>query len=554
MTKKLLLIAGTILGIVVASLLVLALYVKSYLQSEKLKAVIIPKVEEATGRKVYIDTINVSIFSGISVQGLRVKEKDGARDFAAVKEFVLNYDLMPLLKKNLVITSINVVNPSLYVMRDETGRFNYEDIIEVAKSRRNKERETKPQIQGGIPFSVTADKIGISNARIEFVDSKKELPHLTALSDANLKISAGAEPGALKFSGKAKVKSLAVAMGSVTTLTSGTIEIGSETVSYALNTLIGPDSIAMTGSVKNYLTAPDVRLDIYSRKLDFEKLIALSGGMKSEEKKSAKSQRVTGARSDTGMGKKMDIRASGEIKVDTAIYKGNMAKNILMKYQYITGIATIDPLSLQFTNGEKVDISGGLKGSLSFQYMPEKGAASDQVERTLTGKEIVDLDKLQVRQSRITEAVAVFTGLDDLRRPGFNKGHLDISIRDGKMSITGLMTSPRLKVSLSGTIGFNKRLDLLTDIEVSPEMAAKLRVAKFASYLEGKEGWTLIPLKIAGTTDKPSAGPNQAALKKQFQNVIQSEMQKRLFKGGSQQQQKQQGEKPQDLIKGLWGK
>ena len=75
MKKKLLVIAGIVAGLIVVVLIGLTLYVKSYLQSDKLKALIIPKVEQATGRKVAIDAINVSIFSGISVQGLHLKEK-----------------------------------------------------------------------------------------------------------------------------------------------------------------------------------------------------------------------------------------------------------------------------------------------------------------------------------------------------------------------------------------------------------------------------------------------------------------------------------------------
>jgi hypothetical protein len=68
--------------------------------------------------------------------------------------------------------------------------------------------------------------------------------------------------------------------------------------------------------------------------------------------------------------------------------------------------------------------------------------------------------------------------------------------------------------------------------------------------MESKDGWRVIPLKITGTTDNPSVGPNQAALKKQLQKGIQSEIEKRLFKGDSQQKQGEQ----QNLIKGLFGK
>jgi hypothetical protein len=168
---------------------------------------------------------------------------------------------------------------------------------------------------------------------------------------------------------------------------------------------------------------------------------------------------------------------------------------------------------------------------------------------------IVDMDKVQVKESKLTDAVATFTGLDDLRRPSFDKGHFDINIQNERALLSGLMSSPRLKVAPSGTIGFNQTLALLTDIEVSPEIAAKMRVARFTGFMDGKDGWTLIPLKITGTSDNPTVGANQATLKKQLQKGIQGEIEKRLFKDGSQQQQqKKQDEKRQDLLKGLLGK
>jgi len=550
MKKKLLVIAGVVIGLIAVVIIGLTLYVKSYLQSDRLKALIIPKVEQATGRKVNIDAINVSIFSGISVLGIHLKDTDGAKDFVAAREFVLKYDFMPLLSKKLVINSIQLVDPSLYVTRDDNGRFNFDDIIEHMKAGKKSEVQ-KPESSGGIPLSIVADKIGISNAKVEFADAKKELPNVTAVSDAELKVSAGTEPGALKFSGKANIKSLDVVMGKIATRTSGTIEVDSENINYALNTTIGSDSVETKGTVNNYLKASDIRLDLYSKQLDLAKLMALSGGAKHGEKPAPKAGHgkvPTGGKAVDE--KKMEIKASGEIKVDTALYEGNTVKNFTMKYRYSDGVMTIDPLNLNFASGEKVDLSGTMKGDLVFHYSTAGGDASEQIKRTVNGKMVVDLNKVQVKESKITNAVATFTGLEDLRRPAFDKGHFDINIKDQKALIAGLMTSPRLKVTPSGTVTFNKALDMLTDIEVSPELASKMQVARFTSFMASKDGWTLIPLKITGTTDNPSVGPNQAVLKKQLQKGIQGEIEKRLFKGDSQQKQGEQ----QNLIKGLFGK
>lgn len=550
MKKKLVVIIGIIVGLVAAALIGLTLYVKSYLQSDKLKAIIIPRAEQATGRKVDIDAVNVSIFSGISVQGIHLKEKDGAKDFVAVREFVLKYELMPLLSKKLIISSIQLIDPALNVRRDQNGMFNYDDIVEHMKAGKKSE-EPKPEGRGGIPFSIIADQIGINNAKVEFADDKKELPNISAMSDATLKVSAGTEPGSFKVSGKATLKRLDVVMGTVTTRTSGKLEADPETITYDLITVIGSDSIETKGSVKNYLKAPDIRLDLFSKQLDLGKLSAMSGGSKHDAKQSPQAGRgkISAGVGKAGDEKKMEIKAAGEIKVDMALYEGNTVKNLFMRYNYNGAVMTISPLSLNFASGDKVDLSGVMKGDLVFHYAPDKGDAAEQVKQTLMGKMVVDLNKLQVKESKMTDAVARFTGLDDLRRPAFDKGHFDINVRDQKMLVAGLMTSPRIKVTPSGTVTFNKALDMLTDVEVSPEIASKMQVSRFASFMESKDGWSLIPLKITGTTDNPSVGPNQAVLKKQLQKGIQSEIEKRFLKGGSQQQ----GES-QNLLKGIFGK
>jgi AsmA family len=560
MKKKALVIAGIIVGLIGVILIGLTLYVKSYLQSDKLKALIIPRAEQATGRKVDIQTIRVSIFSGISVQGIHLKEKDGTRDFAAAKEFVLKYDFMPLFSKKLVIRSIRLVDPYWYVTRDEDGQFNFDDIIATVKASGKGGKEApgaaqNPQTGGGIPFSVIANSIGISNAKVEFTDFQKRLPHLTSLFDAELKVSTGPESGPLKFSGRINLENLDVIMGKMTTHTAGTVEIDPETITFALNTAVGSESVGTKGSVNNYLQAPDVRLDLYSRQLTLTNLMALRGGVDQEKRVALKTGpgKATPGGGKAGNEQKTDLKVAGLIQIDTALYEKNIVKNFLAKYNYSGGVMTIDPLTLNFASGEKIDLSGLMKGDLVFHYTPVRGDAAEQIKKTLVGKMVVDLNKVQIKESVIAEAVALFTGLNDLRRPAFDRGHFDINIRDQKMLISGLLTSPRLKATSSGTFGFDKALNLLTDIEVSPELAAKMQVSRYTDFLESKNGWRLIPLKITGTTSKPSVGLNRVVFQKQLQKGIQGEIEKRLFKEGVPKPQGQGG-KVDDLLKGLFGK
>jgi hypothetical protein len=52
-----------------------------------------------------------------------------------------------------------------------------------------------------------------------------------------------------------------------------------------------------------------------------------------------------------------------------------------------------------------------------------------------------------------------------------------------------------------------------------------------AAYAKDEKGWTVIPLRIRGTTDKPSVGLNKAKMIKGVEKGIKQEIQKGLFKG-----------------------
>ncbi|MCE5312575.1 MAG: hypothetical protein LLF86_05425, partial [Nitrospiraceae bacterium] len=101
-------VLGIIAAVIVLILAGLTITIKSYLKSDKLKALIIPKIEDATGRKANIGEINVSIFKGIVIKEMGIKEQDGKTDFLAAKEFVLDYSLAALLKKQILIKKVEL--------------------------------------------------------------------------------------------------------------------------------------------------------------------------------------------------------------------------------------------------------------------------------------------------------------------------------------------------------------------------------------------------------------------------------------------------------------
>ena len=128
--KKAVKVALIVLAVFVLFFIGLSIFIKSFLSSDRLKGMILPQAEAVTGRKVNLDEIHVSLFKGIVAKGLSVKERDGQKDFIKVGEFILSYKLLPLLKKQVVLSKIEVASPSISIKKDKGGRYNFSDIIE----------------------------------------------------------------------------------------------------------------------------------------------------------------------------------------------------------------------------------------------------------------------------------------------------------------------------------------------------------------------------------------------------------------------------------------
>src|SRR4030042_1054309 len=182
--KKLLKIVIVVVGVLVLLFVGLTRFVKRYLSSDRLNPIILPKAEAATGRKVNIDEINVSLFKGIVAKGLSVKEKDGQKDFLKIGRFVLSYRLLPLLKKQLVISKIEIVSPSISIKKDREGKYNFSDIME--KRSQEPQKPSGPEDQA-LPVSIVADRLYIRDASLIFVDEGKELPDVSIALNAEFK-------------------------------------------------------------------------------------------------------------------------------------------------------------------------------------------------------------------------------------------------------------------------------------------------------------------------------------------------------------------------------
>jgi len=552
MKKKFVWAAAIFIGLVFVLFLGLSILVKTYLKSDTLKSLIIPRVEQATGRKLGINEIRVSLFRGIVVKGIILKEYDGSKDFIKADEFVLDYQLWPLLRKQLVINRVELVSPTIVLRREKDGTYNFSDLTEKTSGTTKTAPTPEPEKGKGLPLSISADRIDIKNARVEFTDSEKTIPDIVANADAGLKLSLGTDMKEMKASGFLNLKDMQITMNGIQTNTSGKIEANNEGATIKLTTLVGKESIKIEGDVKNYLKSPDITLNISAKELTLDRLIPPGNGKKADKEvvkgKQSVSKKTEKGRED----QTAKIKAGGEIRVETAHYKGYTIKDFRTNYRYSGGVMAIDPVMMHLSGGEGVKTEGSFKGN--FQFNPnEKGAdTATAIKRTLTGKGVLDLSKCEVKSSKIMDAIAVITGLSEVKSPRFDNSQFHFTIKDQKVYLEGTLNSSQLNLNPAGTIGFDERIDITTDLRISPALTSRLATAKITAYMKDEKGWSTIPLRISGTVDKPSVTLNPAAMGKVIERGIKGEIEKQLLKEPSNKEG--QPSKSKDLLRGIFGR
>jgi len=542
--KKLLKITMVIVGVLVLLLVGLTLFIKSYLSSDRLKPIILPKAEAATGRKVQIDEINVSLFKGIVAKGLSVKERDGQKDFLKIGRFVLSYRLLPLLKKQLVISKIEIISPSVAIRKEKEGGYNFSDILE--KRSREPQKPSGPERQA-LPVSVVADRLFIRNASLTFVDEGKALPDIAITLDAEFKGSVEKDGTPRMEFGRISFKEIKAKLKDREVKISGKIDMDAKTVRANLQTLIGKDNIELNAMVKDYRSAPDIVANLHAKTLDLQQLMGLSDEKKTKEDYPQKK----GKKDEPSKGDMMQkLKASGQIAVDKATYQDYTIKDLRIQYKLAKGVLTVEPLGLQFSGEGSFTAEGALNGNL--QCVMDEAST---IQKTLKGAAVAKLGKGAIKESQIFDAIALLTGIPSLKNPGFDEGLFNFDVKDEKVFLDGWIRSPLFKVSPKGMVDFEKRLDIPTELKLSPSLMGSMK-GKLASIrlLDDEQGWKVIPLRIKGTTDKPSVNLDEEALGKQLGHGLTKEIEKRLFERTPKESEKPSKKtKSKDVLKDLLG-
>ena len=167
-----------ILSIPVVLLVGAAVALKVYFTNERLKAFIVPKIEEATERKVSINSISLSVFPtlAIEIDSLSISNRKGFSDkpFIALDKLVLDVRLAPLFKGNLEVTTVVIERPWMLFEVNEKGVTNYSvKKTEAPAAGKTSSSNSEPDAKAGAKgYGLLLSNLQIIDGSIEYIDRK----------------------------------------------------------------------------------------------------------------------------------------------------------------------------------------------------------------------------------------------------------------------------------------------------------------------------------------------------------------------------------------------
>jgi hypothetical protein len=211
--KKLLLILGVLGAIVLAVVLVAAIWgwhMIGKLNTPEFKATLLQRAKEATGTNVDVHSLDISLTSGVTMKGVRVDNPPPfTGPFLTADAFVLRYRLRPLLSGRFEVQQLSLDKPVVSLAMDSKGGFNYDRLGAAAPKTATPVPATPASGGGSLPFKLVLSKLSVSHADVGMTDATKAT--LLKVHDANFDSSFEIEGAAARGHGDASINSISMA-------------------------------------------------------------------------------------------------------------------------------------------------------------------------------------------------------------------------------------------------------------------------------------------------------------------------------------------------------
>lgn len=516
---------------------------KAYLSDAKLRSLIVPPMEKSLGRTVDIGQINVSLFSGVQVYDFAIKEANGTDDFVSSSQFVIYYNLLPLIQGKFVISEIRFVDPSIHVFRNKDGEFNFQSLVVLTKKKKAPKNTTVSPVgsdQPLLPFSIEIENFVIENGMVSVRDELDVLPETDVITNSEIHIGVGHDISDLYYNGEVRFIVDTLYKG-VEFHKEGRLNFDETRCEYTADIVIDKQSLQVTGSIEDYRAKgiPPLVFNLYSEELDVDRLLqSLANLSQPEGDESPQPEAAPQPKAVATAGVPPELNVHGEILLNKVNIKGLVVEDFKVQYGLKEAQLSVTDLHARTLGGEiRGELAANLKevptyegkfaghdfqlGAIQKTYMSYspasmtgsvggaisfKGQGTDPevVKKRLSATGEYTLQDGMISGSDVSRGLAAVLNMKELRDLPIKKMGGRFEIDKGKVRFNAATDSAYFKAKSVGTIGLNGVLNVPVTMSLSPRLSLQLdRRLEAAQYMEKVNGRTQVHFMIDGSMTKP---------------------------------------------------
>ncbi|NTV14884.1 MAG: AsmA family protein, partial [Desulfobulbaceae bacterium] len=513
------------------------LTLKNLLSEERLRVMLIEPAQDQLGRQVEIGAIKVSLWSGIDINDIVVKEKNPAQDFVSIGTFRIKYELLPLFEKRLVIKELLIDRPTIRITKDDQGTFNFADLSLKPKTIIKDVPPPEQQTVEPLPVTLVFDQIKINDLNLTFTDQSGKLPTIISTDgDLTCAVSLGKTLPEARYSGTLEL----VVNGKYqehhpVLLLKSNFDNQQLTFNGELSAEL--DRLQFDGQLLNRQTAPDLTLNLEGTNFNLANLLDGNNPASKTSAAPPPSTQSNPAPNKTNPAPPK-LHAHGLITVSELRYDKMAMQKFNLSYTFADSILDISTFSGEIFGGaingklgidlsrttpgfrgqikaDKLQLAAAmtaldkpkdyLTGDLSADFSG-RGSGHDwpEIKGSLDGKGKFTIVRGGLASSPLSQALAGVLGIPELNNFKFDKLAGSVKIADGLANLDANLSSRPLAMQTKGSVGLNGSLELPLILQLSPEYSRRLQErAAFARYLSDPSGRTTLNLKLKGTVNQP---------------------------------------------------
>ena len=196
------LIAGGILLVLIVVALIGLLNINALIARNK--GYLIEQAESALGRKISVDQVQATIFSGIGARLTNFAMADdpayASGDFVRAKDLQVIVKFWPLLSRSVQVKRVILHDPVIQIVRNRDGNFNFSTIGKKAKEKKD-EREKAERAPQEQESALLISLVDISNGNIRYLDKKNGTDMQAKQIDLKIEDFDFAKPFSVKLRG-----------------------------------------------------------------------------------------------------------------------------------------------------------------------------------------------------------------------------------------------------------------------------------------------------------------------------------------------------------------